>query len=115
MHPDGTFGVFDTPDGGRPCPRRATSTTPLQALALLHAPFVQEMARRFAERVREEARATADVSRLDEAAIVRAFALAFQREPAAEELAAASALAREHGLIACCRALLATAELSSLE
>ena len=39
MEPEGTFGVFDVPDGGTPCPVRGTSTTPLQALALFNSPF----------------------------------------------------------------------------
>jgi hypothetical protein len=100
MQPDDTFGAFDCPDGGQIAPRRTTSTTPLQALNLLHGNFVVQQAEFFARRVEKEAGA-------DPAARVRrAFRLAFQREAAAEELAAALPLAREHGLAALCLALM---------
>jgi uncharacterized protein DUF1553/uncharacterized protein DUF1549/cytochrome c len=126
MHPDATFGAFDMPDGGQPCPRRAISTTPLQALALTHAPFVAEVARRFAGRVERETRASAaneasheisaaDASARLDAEITRAFELAYQREPAPDELSAASAVAREHGLTCVCRALLAAGEIGEIE
>ncbi len=114
MHTDGTFGAFDTPDGGQPCPRRAISNTPLQALALLHSPFAQEVARRFAQRLERECVADASAALIKER-VARAFELAFQRAPAQDELAAARSLAESHGLAACCRALLATSELCGLE
>ncbi len=41
----------------------------------------------------------------------RAFQLAFVREPATEEIAAAAALVESHGLRAFCRALLNSSEL----
>jgi hypothetical protein len=118
MHPDGTFGVFDAPDGGQPCPRRAISNTPLQALALTHAPFVQELAARFAARIESETARDRGVggraASLD-AEVARAFELAFQRAPAPEELAAARGLVETQGLVAGCRALLAAGELSDLD
>jgi hypothetical protein len=110
MHPDATFGAFDAPDGGQPCPRRAISNTPLQALALMHAPFVQEVARRFAARLERE-HGDAGLDRR----VARAFDLAFQRTPAADELACALELAESFGLASCCRALLAASELSWIE
>ncbi len=113
MHADGTFGVFDMPDGGQPCPRRAASNTPLQALTLLHAPLVHEIARRFAERVERDCRAADHTDAASQ--IARAFELAFQREPTAVELDAARRLAESDGLAACCRALLASGEFSGLE
>lgn len=39
------------------------------------------------------------------AQIRRAFQIAFSREPSAEEISTATALVREHGLSALCRAL----------
>jgi hypothetical protein len=118
MHPDGTFGVFDAPDGGQPCPRRAISNTPLQALALTHAPFVQELAARFAARIESETARDRGVggraASLD-AEVARAFELAFQRAPAPEELAAARGVVETQGLVAGCRALLAAGELSDLD
>jgi len=99
MHQEGTFGAFDCPDGGQIAPRRSHSTTPLQALNLLNSPFVLEQAEFFGQRVASEAGAPL------EAQVRRAFLLALQREPTTEELAASSAVVREHGLAAVCRAL----------
>lgn len=109
MQPDPTFGVFDQPDQGTPCPRRARSTTALQALALTHAPFVLEVAARFAARL--EAEAPGELA----AQVVRGFARAFQRVPDRAELAAACAVAEAHGLAAAARALLNASELSWIE
>jgi hypothetical protein len=104
MQQDGTFGAFDCPDGGQIAPRRMQSTTPLQALNLLNSPFCTEQAERLAARVKSEAG--------DEVAsqIRRAFQLAYQREPAAEEQSAGEAIVREHGLAILCRALLSSNE-----
>jgi hypothetical protein len=100
MQLDDTFGAFDCPDGGQIAPRRTTSTTPLQALNLLHGRFVVQQAEFFARRVETEAGAESA------AQVRRAFALAFQRDATADELGAALPLVREHGLAALCRALL---------
>jgi hypothetical protein len=99
MQPDDTFGAFDCPDGGQVAPRRNVSITPLQALNLLNSPFLVQQAGYFAERVEKEA-AGAD------ARVERAFRLAFQRAPRADERAAARELVEKHGLPALCRALL---------
>jgi hypothetical protein len=99
LQQDPTFGAFDCPDATAAAPRRAASTTPLQALNLLNDPFVLDQAERFAGRLRQEA---GD----DPAAQVRhAFRLAFGREPAVDEAAAAAGLVRAHGLAALARAL----------
>ena len=100
MQSDDTFGAFDCPDGGQVTPKRNASTTALQALNLLNAPFLLEQVRFFADRV------AADAGRDVEAQVGRVFALAFQRPPAARELAAAVALVETHGLPALCRAVL---------
>ncbi len=97
---DGVFGVFDCPDAGQIAPKRNTSTTPLQALNLLNSSFVMQQAGFFAERLEKEARN--DVT----AQIHRTFALAFQRAPHPEEIAAANKLIREEGLPSFCRAML---------
>jgi len=99
QRPDGVFGAFDCPDGGQIAPRRSRSTTPLQALNLLNSSFMMQQARYFAERVEAEAGGDA------KAKVRRAFALAFQREPSRDELAAATKLIREASLAAFCRAL----------
>jgi hypothetical protein len=99
LQQDPTFGAFDCPDATAAAPRRAASTTPLQALNLLNDPFMTDQSGRFAARLREEA---GD----DPAARVRrAFRLAFGRDPSAEEAAAGERLARDRGLAAVCRAL----------
>src|SRR5262249_49357415 len=96
---DPTFGLFDCPDAALARPRRNVSTTALQALNLLHGPFLLAQAEHFAERLRREA--GADPGRQ----VGRAFALAFGRAPTAQEQAAAVALVRAHGLPAFCRAV----------
>ena len=100
MQLDDTFGSFDCPDAGQIAPKRNSSTTALQALNLLNSRFLTQQAGLFAERLEKDA--GGDV----EAQVRRGFRLAFQREPSAEEMAAAVKLVREHGLAALCRALL---------
>jgi hypothetical protein len=97
---DGTFGAFDCPDAGQAAPKRAASTTPLQALNLLNGPFVVQQAEFFAERVRKEAGEGAETQ------VERAFRVAFGRAPDATERVDAVALTRSHGLASLCRALL---------
>ena len=98
MHVDDTFGAFDCPDGGQVAPKRSRSTTPLQALNLLNAPFVLDQAAFFADRLTKER--AGDAPR-----IARGFELAFGRPPDEDEAAAAAELVRGHGLRAFCRAL----------
>jgi hypothetical protein len=99
MHPEATFGAFDCPDGGQIAPRRSQSTTPLQALNLLNSPFLIEQARFFALRLQSERPGDTAFQ------IKRGVQLVMQRDPDADELAAATQLAGEHGLAAFCRAL----------
>ena len=95
---DATFGVFDCPDASQVVGRRNVSTTALQALNLLNAPFMLQQAERFAERLEREA------DNPDEQ-IRRAFWLTLCREPAGEELDAARKLIADEGLMVFCRAL----------
>ncbi len=104
-HQDGTFGAFDCPDGGQVCPKRARSTTPLQALDLLNSNFILDQAAFFSARLQHEAGADPGTQTR------RAFWILFNREPSAEELDGAMALTRDHGLVALCRALLNANEL----
>lgn len=97
---DDTFGVFDCPDAGQIAPKRHQSTTPLQALSLLNSPFLFQQAEFFARRVESE------VGTDKTAQTNRAFALAFGRAPTLEESKAARTVIEQHGLLACCRALL---------
>ena len=76
--------VFDLPDMHESCARRASTTVAPQALMLLNSDLVLGMARSFAGRVR------GDVPAGDrDAAIRRAWLLAFARAPDADELDAA--------------------------
>ena len=105
QRPDGVFGAFDCPDGGQIAPKRTRSTTPLQALNLLNSGFMMQQAGFLAARLPREAGS-------DPAAQVRrGFALTFQREPDAEELAGATGLVCEQGLTVFCRALFNANEL----
>jgi hypothetical protein len=99
QRPDGVFGVFDCPDGGQIAPKRTRSTTPLQALNLLNSGFMMQQAHFLAERLEKEAGKDLNSQ------VRRAFALALQREPEPEELAAATRLIGEQGLPLFCRAL----------
>ncbi len=96
---DDLFGAFDCPDAGQPQPKRTSSTTPLQALNLLNSPFALDQSRYLAERVQREA--GDDAIRQ----VQRAFLLVLQRPATDDETAAATALVKEHGLPALCRAL----------
>ena len=100
MQLDEIFGQFDCPDAGQITPKRTSSITALQALNLLNSQFVVDQSSLFAHRLQSES-GTEPANQ-----IRRAFSLAFQREPTAEEQAAAADLIREHGLTAFCRAIL---------
>ncbi len=95
---------FDCPDPGTKSPRRAVTTTPLQALALMNNSFVLRQARCFGERVRKEAGDD------PEAQVRRAYLLAFGRPPTAREIERAAPVAREQGLEILCRVLLNASE-----
>jgi hypothetical protein len=96
---DSIFGSFDCPDAGQATPSRTMSTTPLQALSLLNSKFAVQQAEMFAARVQREA--GGDVG----AQVARTFVLAFGRTPSGDETSAATALVKQHGLPALCRAL----------
>ena len=85
---------FDLPDIAFAAPKRANTTSPLQALTLLNNGFTLDMAKAFA-------------NRLDGPdPIAQAYSLALQRPPTATERAAAEKLLARHGKPAFCRALL---------
>jgi hypothetical protein len=91
--------TFDLPENSTSCARRNVSTVAPQALTLLNDPISVEAARAFADRVRREAGASAGDQ------VNRAFALAFQRAPAADERSRCVKFIEERGLRALCRAL----------
>ena len=114
QRPEGVFGIFDCPDGGQIAPRRNSSTTPLQALNLMNSGFVLQAAAAFATRLEGESHARASTSAEDllRRRAVRAFELAFQREPEPDEVAHSTAFIHEHGLKLFCRMLFNANEFS---
>jgi hypothetical protein len=96
---------FDQPDCAFSTPRRARTTTPLQALTTLNHSFTLDMANALAERLEREGR------RDPSEQVSRAFQLCFSRQPTKEELASCRGLIAGQGLPALCRVLLNTSEL----
>lgn len=95
---------FDCPDPAFAEPRRAATTTPLQALTLMNHRFSLDMVNALCERLqREETDPRNQVQ--------SAFELAFSRPPSEQERDAATQLIAAHGLRAFCRALLNANEL----
>jgi hypothetical protein len=100
---------FDQPDCAFSAPRRAETTTPLQALTMLNHSFTIDTAKALAERTGDSAGASAE----DQVKFV--FQIAYQREPDAEELTTGMAAVSRLGLEAFCRALLNSSELIYLD
>jgi hypothetical protein len=105
MEQDSVFGAFDCPDAGQVCPKRAQSTTALQALNLQYSEFLLDEAQRFNERVSADVGGVDDPTALAAARVDRACWLALGREPDDVEREAAVKLVSAHGLPAFCRAL----------
>jgi hypothetical protein len=83
---------FDCPDAATTSPRRNVTTTPLQALSLLHSDFAVRMARETAHRIETE------VISPGSARIDRAWMLVLQRLPDETERKISLELAGKHGL-----------------
>ena len=95
---------FDQPDCTFSTPKRAETTSPLQALTLLNHSFTFDMAHAFAERLKRDANDHPNQIR-------RGFLLCCSRYPTASEVTSCRELIREHGLTALCRVLLNTSEM----
>ncbi len=91
--------VFDCPDPSTTSPKRAVTTTPLQALTLLNNAFVLRMSDRLAERIRREAGAESS------AQVEHAYQMAYGRAPTADEAAEARQVVERHGLNVLARAI----------
>jgi mono/diheme cytochrome c family protein len=98
---------FDCPDPAYAEARRATTTTPLQALTMMNNRFALNMAAAFADRLQA-------FSSEPSAQVTHAFALAYARPPTPDETTAATQLIAAHGLRAFCRALLNSNEIINL-
>jgi hypothetical protein len=99
MQLDDTFGAFDCPDAGQISPRRNTSTTPLQALNLMHGSFILQQSSFLAERLKKEC--GQDLK----SQVRRAFRLAFGREATKMEIASSVKFIKDTDLPNFCRAL----------
>lgn len=91
--------VFDCPDPSTKTPRRAMTTTPLQALAMMNDSFILRMSDALAERVTREA---GDDSKKQ---VVEIHKLVFGREPTDVESEEAIDFIGRHGLPAFARVL----------
>jgi hypothetical protein len=104
----GLLDTFDCPDPAAAAPRRAITTTPLQALALWNNGFALRASEAFANRIAKEAGGA-------EAQVRRAWQLAYQRDPTPEEMKLAQGLVKDHGLKALCRVLFNSNEFVTVE
>ncbi|MEA3209830.1 MAG: hypothetical protein QOE70_2887 [Chthoniobacter sp.] len=96
---EAVFGAFDCPDAGQSTAHRRESTTPIQALNLFNSQFTIDESDALAARVKADAGDAATRQ------IHRAYQLALNRDPSADELRDAEPAVREHGLATLCRAL----------
>ena len=101
---DPLLDCFDCPSPSVATPRRQSTVTPLQALALMNNTFVIRQGRRFAERVARE------VSDDPRAQADRVFRLAITRIPTPRERQQLATLIRDHSLEHACWALLNSSE-----
>jgi mono/diheme cytochrome c family protein len=102
------MSTLDCPDPANLTPARVQTTTALQALTLSNNEFMLQQARHLATRIENETGSR-------EAAIRRAFALAFQRAATDAELRAATSLVAGQGLFALCRVLMNANEFTYLD
>ena len=102
------MSTLDCPDPANLTPARVQTTTALQALTLSNNEFMLQQARHLATRIETETGSR-------EAAIRRAFALAFQRDATDAELRAATPLVAGQGLFALCRVLMNANEFTYLD
>ena len=96
---------FDQPDCTFSAPKRAETTTPLQALTMLNHSFTLDMATALAERLKQEAGDNAEDQ------IHRAFWLCYSRPPTRDESNDCQEFIDEYGLRSLTRVLLNTSEL----
>jgi hypothetical protein len=97
--PDPLMQLMDCPDASQHAPKRESSVTALQALAMMNNRFLVRQSERLAKRLRHE---TSSLS----GQVGRLFELVYHRKPVPEEGRMVLALAREHGLANACRMML---------
>lgn len=92
--------TFDCPDPSVTTPKRAATTTPLQALALMNNALVFTLADDFAERLQREAGETTA------AQVKLVYLVAYGREADEQDVELASRFVAAHGLSSFCRVIL---------
>lgn len=97
--PNRFLTTLDCPDPANLTPKRLTTTTPLQSLALFNNDFMLRQSGYFADRLRREAGTEIDQQ------VTRGFRLALGRDPTDDESHLATDFVRKHGLFAFCRAI----------
>jgi cytochrome c553 len=95
----GLLDAFDCPDPSVITPKRAVTTTPLQALALLNDAFTLKMAARIADRGERDVRGDLDRQ------IEHVYRWSLARDPDSVERRAARQIVGKHGLAALARVL----------
>jgi hypothetical protein len=106
--PDPLMQALDCPDASQLADRRATSTTALQALAMLNNRFLIRQGEHLAADLRASHPAL-------HAQIEDLFLRAYSRRPEREESAQVAAYARAHGLANACRVILNSSEFLYVE
>jgi hypothetical protein len=101
--PDPFMETLDCADPALLTPKRNTTVTALQALALLNNPFVLRQAEYFAERLAQSGSSV-------EGQIDAAYRLALGHSPRAEEWEKLAAYARQHGMANVCRLIFNSSE-----
>jgi len=96
---------FDSPDCAFSTPRRATTTTPLQALTMLNHSFTLDMSKSLAHKLQQQTKNNVS------AEVNHAYILCYTRAPSEAEMKLATHFIKQHGLRAFCRALLNSNEL----
>lgn len=96
---------FDQPDCAFSTPRRAETTTPLQALTMMNHSFTLDMAQALAKRV--ESDAGDDIA----AQVARLYELCYERKASSEEATTCRQFIAEHSLQSLCRVMLNSSEL----
>ncbi len=103
--PNRFLAAFDCPDPANLTPKRLTTTTPQQSLALYNNDFMLRQARYLADRVKKEV-GSRFAGFVGDKQIARTFELVFVRRPTERETRLARYLVRQQGLFGLCRALL---------
>lgn len=97
--PDRFLTTLDCPDPANLTPKRLTTTTPLQSLALYNNAFMLKQAEYFADRIRQE------VGSDTTSQVRRAFQIALARDPSNEEIDLARNIVDDQPLFTLCRVL----------